>query len=212
MENKPWANVAPLTNITIGLMILTQWSMLTGKTGEYTNIALLPWLLPAFFLVFVLVVLEFKQGLLIDATMNGLLGIVLMGQGIFKGFLMLNGLNHGITFPPEYMAASAAVASVGFLIPVFLLFIAGLLSFMGFSRTMGVCVWLCALGFLGVAITNFTGNVMFAGLGGFGLIIMGIWLTYLGLAQILNESTGKTILPIGKPAMAPPEKGQSIAA
>jgi Predicted membrane protein len=212
MENKLWANVAPLTNITIGLMILTQWSMLTGKTGDYTSIALLPWLLPALILVFVLVILEFRQGLLIDATMNGLLGIVLMGQGVIKGLLMLNGINHGVTLPADYMIASAAVGAVGFLIPVFLLFIAGFLAFMGFSRTMGFCVWLCALGFLGVAITNFTGNVIFAGFGGFGLIVMGIWLTYLGLAQILNEGAGKTILPIGKPALAPPEKAESLAA
>lgn len=201
MENKLWANVAPLTNITIGLMILTQWSIMTGKTGDYTNIALLPWLLPAIALVFVLVILEFRQGLLIDATMNGLLGIVLMGQGVIKGLLMLNGLNHGVTFPAEYMAATAAVGSVGFLIPVILLLIAGFLAFMGFSRIMGFCVWCCALGFLGVALTNFTGNVMFAGLGSFGLIIMGLWLTYLGFAQLLNEGAGKIILPVGKPAI-----------
>jgi hypothetical protein len=206
MGDKLWANVAPLTNITIGLMILTQWSMLTGTTGSYTSIALLPWLIPAFFLVFILVILEFKQGLFVDGTMNGLLGIVLMGQGIVKGILMLSGINNGVTLPEEYTIASAMVASVGFLIPVFLLLIAGFLAFMGFSRTMGFCVWLCALGFLGVAATNFTGNVIFAGLGGFGLIIMGLWLTYLGLAQMINEGTGKLILPIGKPAISQVKK------
>jgi succinate-acetate transporter protein len=151
--------------------------------------------------VFVLVILEFKQGLFVDATMNGLLGIVLMGQGVIKGILMLNGINNGITLPADYTVASAAVSFVGFLIPVFMLLIAGFLAFMGFSRMMGFCVWCCALGFFGVALTNFTGNVMYAGLGGFGLIIMGIWLTYMGLAQMLNEGVGKTILPIGKPAI-----------
>jgi succinate-acetate transporter protein len=77
----------------------------------------------------------------------------------------------------------------------FLMYISSLkkpaaLQFVFISLT--ILFWLLALG-------DFTGNTTFTKLAGYEGIICGLSAIYLAMAEVINETYGKEVVPIGKP-------------
>jgi hypothetical protein len=64
------------------------------------------------------------------------------------------------------------------------------LQFVFISLT--ILFWLLALG-------DFTGNTTFTKLAGYEGIICGLSAIYLAMAEVINETYGKEVVPIGKP-------------
>ena len=60
--------------------------------------------------------------------------------------------------------------------------------------TLFVLFWLLALG-------DFTGNTTITTIAGFEGILCGLSAIYLAMAEVINDSFGKTILPVGGPTL-----------
>ncbi|NLI92925.1 MAG: hypothetical protein GX434_12235 [Peptococcaceae bacterium] len=107
----------------------------------------IPWILAAFPVLLIVVTVQLRRGDLMGATVNGLLGCVLMGQNFVKGIIDLKFLLSGITPPQAMMMGGMLVDAVAFLIAgIVLLFMGFLAGFM--SKLAAFCVWAAAIGFL----------------------------------------------------------------
>ena len=85
------------------------------------------------------------------------------------------------------------------------LFMWGLFTFLMFTSTLKhnkalqfvflsltILFWLLALG-------DFTGNTLITRIAGYEGIICGLSAIYLAMAQVINETYGKEVIPVGKP-------------
>ena len=76
-----------LGNLTIGLLIMALVPLMFGLVDPSTVILTLPWTIPAFPVLLIVVILQFREGDVVGATANGVLGAVLMGQNFVRGLL-----------------------------------------------------------------------------------------------------------------------------
>ncbi|EHL08609.1 hypothetical protein HMPREF0322_00702 [Desulfitobacterium hafniense DP7] len=196
---KSWADPSALGNICIGLLLLAQWGFFTGITGPATGIVLLPWLLTAIPVIFVIVFIQFHLGDFVGGTVNGLLGIVLMGQGAVKGIIALLFILYGKDMPPTYGADAGLTDALPLLCAFVVLLAAGFLSGLGQSKIQAICVWVAAVGFLLMALASLGINPVLGLVGGCCMLVIGLWLFYAGIALLLNGAAGKSLLPLGKP-------------
>ncbi|HID25176.1 MAG TPA: hypothetical protein EYP23_01745 [Thermoplasmata archaeon] len=136
-------------------------------------------------------ILEYRKGNTLGVT-------AFCSYGLF--WLSLAALNvipkvvPGVTHP-----SSVAMASYLFMwgLFTFLMFISTLkhnkaLQFVFLSLT--VLFWLLALG-------DSTGNTLITRIAGYEGIICGLSAIYLAMAQVINETYGKEVVPVGKPSV-----------
>lgn len=195
MEKKPFASSIPACNMVIALLIFAQIPIMFGKADPNAIIYALPWLLAAFPIILICVVLMYKNGEFVDATMNAILSGVLMGQNFVRGIIALSMLNTGTLVTPELLMSSYAIDKWVYLVGGVILLFAGWLAH--FQSKMAACgIWAGAIGFLAL-------SAMYAGLGQFfgvigaiGLVILGVYLLYSGLAFLLNTAMQKEVLPV----------------
>ena len=136
-------------------------------------------------------ILEYRKGNTFGVTAFTSYGLFWLS---FVALVVMPNLITGITAPD-----STALATY--------LFMWGLFTFMMFISTLkknkalqfvfislAILFWLLALG-------DFTGNSTITMIAGYEGIICGLSAIYLAMAEVINETYGKTILPIGGPTI-----------
>ena len=136
-------------------------------------------------------ILEYKKGNTFGVTAFTSYGLFWLS---FVALVIIPNLITGITAPN-----STALATY--------LFMWGLFTFMMFISTLkknkalqfvfislAILFWLLTLG-------DFTGNATITMIAGYEGIICGLSAIYLAMAEVINETYGKTILPIGSPTI-----------
>jgi succinate-acetate transporter protein len=136
-------------------------------------------------------VLEYKKGNTFGVTAFSSYGLFWLS---FVGIIVIPNLIPGVQAPD-----STALAAY--------LFLWGLFTFMMFISTLkknkalqfvfislAILFWLLALG-------EFTGNATITIIAGYEGIICGLSAIYLAMAEVMNETYGKTILPVGDPTI-----------
>ena len=136
-------------------------------------------------------ILEYRKGNTFGVTAFTSYGLFWLS---FVALVVIPNLITGITAPD-----STALAAY--------LFMWGLFTFMMFISTLkknkalqfvfislAILFWLLALG-------DFTGNATITMIAGYEGIICGLSAIYLAMAEVINETYGKTILPIGSPTI-----------
>jgi len=200
--DKKWADPSALGNMTIGLLILAQAFLLFGKVDPLTRIAVIPWILTAFPVLLIVVVIQYRIGDSVGAAANGLLGTVLLGQNFVKGMIDLAFVLSGKTPPAGLIMGGLAVDGMAFVIAGIILLFVGYLAGYG-SKWTAFSIWAAAIGFILIAAAYFGFNPVLALIGVCGLMIVGLWLVYLGIAIMVNGALQKTLLPMGKPLYFP---------
>ena len=195
MEKKPIASSIPACNMIIALLIFAQIPIMFGKASSDAIIYALPWLLAAFPVLLICIVLMFKNGEFVDATLNSILSGVLMGQNFVRGIIALTMLNAGSTASPELLMSSYAIDKWVYLAAGVILLCAGWLAHFQ-SKMAATGVWCGAIGFLALAAMNAGFGQFFGLIGSIGLVILGVYLLYSGLALLLNTAMQKEILPL----------------
>lgn len=195
MENKRFASSIPACNLIIALLILAQIPIMLGIIGGDAIIYVLPWLLAAFPVLLICIVMMFINGEFVDATINAVLSGVLMGQNFVRGIIALSMYNAGVQATAELMAASAAIDMWVYLGGGIILVIAGWLCH--FQSKMGaIGVWSGAVGFLALAAMYGGLGQIFGLVGGIGMIILGVYLLYSGLAMLVNTAMQQPVFPL----------------
>lgn len=195
MEKKLFASSIPACNMIIALLIFAQIPIMFGKADPNAIIYALPWLLAAFPVILVCIVIMFKNGEFVDATLNSILSGVLMGQNFVRGIIALTMLNAGTAVSPELLMSSYAIDKWVYLAAGVILLCAGWLAHFN-SKMAATGVWSGAIGFLALA-AMYAGLGQFFGLiGAIGLVILGVYLLYSGLTLLLNTAMQKEVFPL----------------
>jgi hypothetical protein len=198
--NQVWADPNALCNLVLGILLLVlAHTVFTKKmiTPEVV-IALAPWALMAFFVFLVVVIVSLRAGDIVGATANGLLGVILLGQFFVKGVFNLQMFLYGKAPTPEMTAAGFHVDGIIFLCcGITVLFVGYLAGHMSWAAA--VALWAIGAGLICTAIVSF-GYLPFLGIvSSYGLLIIGVWFFYSGLAILVNTASRKQILPLGGP-------------
>ena len=194
-NNNKWASSVPACTLVLALLIFAQIPILFGQFSTDAFLYVLPWLLAAYPVILITVIIMYKNGDFVDATMNAILSGVLMGQNFVRGIMLLSMLNSGAQVPPELIASSFAIDKWVYLVGGIILLFAGWLAHFK-SKMAAVGVWSGAVGFLALSALNAGMGNLFALIGGIGLVILAVYLLYSGLAMLVNMTMQKEILPM----------------
>ncbi|MDO4532867.1 MAG: hypothetical protein Q4C36_04010 [Coriobacteriia bacterium] len=170
----PQTSAVPLCNMIVGLLIITQFPVMFGMISGEQTIWLLPWILCAYPMIIICVVKMFRDGAMMDATINGVLSVVLMGQNAISAAIWLAYSSQGTAVPPEVLGGMALINGVAFLAGACILLPFSYLLFKG-NKIAGVCVACAGIGFLSLFPT-YWGIANLGLVAGIGLTILGVFL------------------------------------
>ncbi|MDO4311556.1 MAG: hypothetical protein Q4C52_00555 [Eubacteriales bacterium] len=193
MEKNRLASSIPACNMIIALLIFAQIPIMFGIAAPNAVIFALPWILAAFPIILICVVIMYKNGEFVDATLNAILSGVLMGQNFVRGMIALQFVTSGREVSQELILSSYAIDKWVYLAGgVILLFAGWLASFQ--CKMAAIGVWAGAVGFLALAaMYHGIGNI-FGMIGAIGLVILGIYLLYSGIAILVNTAMQKEVM------------------
>lgn len=194
-----WCSPGALGNLTIGLLIMSLVPTMFGLVDPSTVIMTLPWTVPAFPVLLLVVVLQFREGDVVGATANGVLGAVLMGQNFVRGLLALGVVLTGHELPEAAVAGGHMVDGFVYLVGGIVLLTIGWLAAHAATLPGGIAVSLGGIGFLCVSAASFGLGSLLGLVGSIGLTVIAVWLLYSGLAMLISGATGRPSLPLGRP-------------
>jgi len=156
----------------------------------------------------IVTIILYRNRNIMGATSFGFLGVLLCGAIALKAVQGLLMLLYGAEAPPPLAAgglitdAMVWVAVGTVLIPI------GYLA--GYrSKPFAAFIWLADVGVFMMAAVSFGVASHAVGIvGGYFVFILAIWFLYLGIAELVNGTLRRTVVPIGKPLFkrpAPPE-------
>ncbi|MBP3538968.1 MAG: hypothetical protein J6J62_03890 [Oscillospiraceae bacterium] len=195
MENNKFASTIPACNMIIALLIFTQIPIMFGLAPANAIIYAMPWILAAFPVLLICIVVMFKNGDFVDATINAVLSGVLMGQNFVRGIISLTMLNAGTQPTADILAASAAIDTWVYLAAGIILLVGGWLAHFN-SKLSAVGVWASAIGFLSLSAMYAGFGQLFGLIGAIGLVTLGVYLLYSGLAILVNTAMQKKVFPL----------------
>lgn len=195
MENAKWASSIPACNMVIAILIFAQIPIMFGQVGGDAIIYALPWLLAAYPVILICVIIMYKNGDFVDATLNTILSGILMGQNFVRGIMALTFFASGKEAPMELVLSGYAIDKWVYLTSGIILLFAGWLAYFQ-SKMAAIGVWSGAIGFLALAAMYAGFGDVFGLIGGIGLVILGIYLLYSGLAMLLSITLKKDVLPL----------------
>lgn len=195
MDNRRPASAIPACNMIIALLIFAQIPIMYGKAAPNAVIYAMPWLMSAFPIILICIVLMYKNGEFVDATMNAILSGVLMGQNFVRGIISLAMYSSGIEPSMELTMSSAAIDMWVYLVAGIILLTAGFLAFAQ-CKMAAIGIWAGGIGFLGLSgVYAGLGNA-FGLIGATGLVVLAVYLLYAGLAIMINTAVSKAVLPL----------------
>lgn len=195
MEEKKHASTIPACGMIIAILIFAQIPIMFGKADPNAIIYALPWLLSAFPVLLLCIVFMFKNGEFVDATINAVLSGVLMGQNFVRGIIALAMYSNGVEVTPELMMSSYSIDKWVYLAGGIILLFACWLAHFG-SKMAALGILAGAVGFLALSAMYAGFGSAFGTVGAIGLVVLGIYLLYSGIAGLLNTALGKKVLPI----------------
>lgn len=195
MEDKKYASTIPACGMIIAILIFAQIPIMFGKAAPNAIIYALPWLLSAFPVLLLCIVFMFKNGEFVDATINAVLSGVLMGQNFVRGIIALTMYSNGVEVTPELMMSSYSIDKWVYLAGGIILLFACWLAHFG-SKMAALGILAGAVGFLALSAMYAGFGSAFGTVGAIGLVVLGIYLLYSGIAGLLNTALGKKVLPI----------------
>ncbi len=195
MENNKFASTIPACNMIIALLIFAQIPIMFGLAPANAIIYAMPWILAAFPVLLICIVVMFKNGDFVDATINAVLSGVLMGQNFVRGIISLTMLNAGTQPTADILAASAAIDTWVYLAAGIILLVGGWLAHFN-SKLSAAGVWASAIGFLSLSAMYAGFGQLFGLIGAIGLVTLGVYLLYSGLAILVNTAMQKKVFPL----------------
>jgi|GEM_PF-7119016 len=176
----------PLCDMILGMLIIAQIPLMFGVVSGAATVGVIPWVLMAYPMIIVCVVLMFKNGELIDATINGVLSAVLMGQNAVTGTIYLVYTAAGQAIPAEVSAGMALISAFAYLVGAIILIPIGWLAFHG-TKVGGTCILCAGVGFLALFFLYMGFGSLFGLIAAIGLQILAVYLLLTGISMLFPK-------------------------
>jgi len=203
-----WGDPAPVGFIALAVAIFSMVPIFCGWVPREAIMATLPWGIAAVIALIIVTIIEFRNRNPLAAFAFGAFGIIIGGAltiNTVKGFTM---------FVTESVASPAMVAGGMMVDAMAWLALSIAIIFVGLAcglrwRSFAIAVWIGDIGCWIITMVNF-GVLSHAAakVGGYFLLLLGIYFLYIGIAEFVNPIFRKTILPLGGPLFrrtAPPK-------
>ena len=200
-----WGNPAPMGFIALAVGIFSMVPIFCGWVPRGAILATIPWGIASVIALIIVTIVELRNRNPLAAFAFGAFGIIIAGA------LTINTMKMWA----ENLWASAALVEGGMMVDAMAwLALAIAILFVGFAcglrlKSFAIAVWIGDIGVWIITMVNFgvLGHAA-AIVGGYFLLLLGIYFLYLGIAEFVNPIFRKTVLPLGGPLFkrpAPPE-------
>ena len=179
-QSKFSVSTIPLCNMTLGLLIIAQIPIMFGIVAGPGTIGIIPWVACAYPVIIICVIMMLKNGEFMDATINGILSAVLMGQNAIAGLIQLAYSSAGMAVPDQVNAGMAMINGMGFLVGGIIL-VAACTVAIRMSKITGICIGLAGIGFIALFAMYYGMGQFFGLIGGTCLVILAIYLLATGI-------------------------------
>jgi hypothetical protein len=181
----PTASAVPLCGLIVALLIFAQFPILFGMDTGTGSIWIFPWVLVSYPVLVYCIIKMFKDGQLADATINGVLSVILMGQNMGSAIIYLTYSANGMAVPPEVLAGMAHINGFAFLLGGCILLIPSIITFKE-SKVGGLCLFACtaALFFLFLMFFGFISGPLTL-VPGIGFGIIAVYLFYTSMKALV---------------------------
>ncbi len=183
---KPPTSAIPLCNMTLGLLIIAQIPIMFGVISGPQTIWLLPWVICAYPVILFCVIKMFRDGDMVEATINGVLSCVLMGQNAISSIIWLMFTLQGQVPSDAVLAGMQMINGLAFLVGSIIITPMGFLAFKG-DKLAGTCIMASGIGFLGLFLMFYGFGDIFALVGATGLTILAIFLLLTAIASFFMQ-------------------------
>ncbi len=200
-----WGNPAPIGFIALAVAIFSMVPIFCGWVPREAIMATLPWGIAAVIVLIIVTIIELRNRNPLAAFAFGAFGIIIGGALTINTVQMWA---EKLVAPPAIVAGGMMVDAMAWLaLSIAILFV-------GFAcglrwRSFAIAVWIGDIGCWIIAMVNFGVLSHAAGaVGGYFLLLLGIYFLYIGIAEFVNPIFRKTILPLGGPLFkrtAPPK-------
>ncbi|MBE9513350.1 MAG: hypothetical protein IMY77_04805 [Chloroflexi bacterium] len=199
-----WADPSPMGFISLAVGIFSMVPIFCGWVSPEAIMAALPWGMAAVIALIIVTIIEFRNRNPVGAFCFGAFGIIIAGAltiNIIKGFTMF----------VTKSAAPVALVMGGMTVDAMAwLALAIAILFVGFVcglrwRSFAIAVWIGDIGVWIISMVNFGVLSHAAGVvGGYFILLLGIYFLYIGIAEFINPAFRKTVLPLGGPLFKRP--------
>lgn len=188
MDTQPKFSVStvPLCNMTLALLILAQIPVMFGIVSGPGTIGLIPWIACAYPVILVCVIMMLKNGEFMDATINGILSTVLMGQNAIAGMIQLAYSVAGQQVPADVAAGMGMINGIAFLVGGIILVCACTVAIRA-NKIAGACIGISGVGFISLFAMYYGAGPMFGMVGGACLTILAIFLLTTGIMSFFPK-------------------------
>lgn len=183
---KPPTSAIPLCNMTLGLLIIAQIPIMFGIISGPQTIWLMPWVICAYPVILFCVIKMFRDGDMIEATINGVLSCALMGQNAVSSVIWLLFTLQGQVPPDAVLAGMQMINGLAFLVGSIIITPMGFLAFKG-DKLTGTCIMASGVGFLSLFLMFYGFGDFFALIGGAGLTILAVFLLLTAIAAFFTQ-------------------------
>ncbi|WP_303051378.1 hypothetical protein [uncultured Slackia sp.] len=173
-------STVPLCNMILALLILAQIPVMFGVVSGAGTIGLVPWIACAYPVIVVCVIMMLKNGEFMDATINGILSTVLMGQNAIAGLIQLAYSVSGQQMPSEVAAGMGMINGLAFLTGGIILLCACTVA-MRANKIAGACIGISGIGFISLFAMYYGAGPLFGMAGGICLTILAVFLLVTGV-------------------------------
>jgi len=203
-----WGDPAPIGFIALAVAIFSFVPVFCGWVPREAIMATLPWGIAAVIALIIVTIIELRNRNPLAAFAFGAFGIIIGGA------LTINTLRLFTMFVTKSVAPPAMVAGGMMVDAMAWLALAITILFVGFAcglrwKSFAIAVWVGDIGVWIIAMVNFGVLSHAAGaVGGYFILLLGIYFLYIGIAEFVNPIFRKTILPLGGPLFkrpAPPK-------
>ena len=203
-----WADPRALGFIAIAICIFSAVPFITGWVHPMSAIATIPWGIAAFIALIIVTIILFRNGSFMPAMSFSIFGIILCGAMILKAVQSLMMLLNGVTAPPQLAAGGMIVEGMAWVVMGIVIIAIGFLA--GYiSRPFAIFIWIADVGVWIMTAASFGGiPPAAAAAGGYLVFLLGIWFLYMGIAELVNGTVRRVVVPLGKPMFkrpAPPQ-------
>lgn len=179
-QSKFSASTIPLCNMTVAMLILAQIPVMFGIVSGPGTIGLIPWIACAYPVIIVCVIMMLKNGDFMDATTNGILSAVLMGQNAIAAMIQLAYSAAGQEVPADVTAGMGMISGIAFLVGGIILLCACIVI-IRVNKIACICIGVAGVGFISLFAMYYGAGHVFGMVGGICLTILAIFLLTTGI-------------------------------
>lgn len=203
---RPWANPAALGFVALAVGVFAMAPILCRWVSPAALPLTAPWSTISLVTLVIATIILFRNRNILVGTTFGVLGVLLGGGLALQAFQLTSFVTNNVGLSTEIVAAGTTIDSMVLMVIAVILIPTGYLAGR-MSTPLAIVTWLASTGLWLKAAAGFIGPDAITAdiVGGYLILVQGIWFLYMGVALLVNGTLDKTAVPIGPPLFRKPE-------